>query len=319
MGPLMARKNLLKGLMGDAPPAPDDPAEAPRPRYSKGAIGAVGQSIADLKSRAINDIDPASIVDGGIRDRLEHDAEAHASLVASIRDYGQQVPVLLRPHPQEAGRFEVVYGRRRVQAIRDLGQTVKAMIRDLDDREAVVAQGQENSARRDLSFIEKANFARQMREAGYERRIICDALHIDKTIISRMLSVVNRVPIAIIEAIGAAPSIGRDRWLQLADLIEQNPERVKQHPALFGPARVETSDARFEALFASVTPRAVRAPSRVNVAPIRFGEEPTRGQIKRTSSAVTLSFDLGRSDGFDEWLVENLEEIHRDWQARRDE
>lgn len=315
----MARKNILNGLIGVPSTSPDKPVDVPRPRYTKGAIGAVGQSIADLKSRAINDIDPAYITDGGIRDRLEHDAEAHASLVASIRDYGQQVPVLLRPHPHEAGRFEVVYGRRRVQAIRDLGQTVKAMIRDLDDREAAVAQGQENSARRDLSFIEKANFAHQMREAGYDRRIICDALHIDKTVISRMLTVMDRVPIALIECIGAAPSIGRDRWLQLADLVEQNPQKAEHHPALFGPARVETSDGRFEALFDSLTPRAVKAPSRASVAPIRFGEEPARGQVKRTPSTVVLSFDLARSDGFDGWLIDNLEVIHRDWKARRDE
>ena len=71
----MARKNLLKGLM-DAPPAP--PAdEAParvdvaKPRYGSGAIGAVSQSISDLKSRAVQEIDPRMIDQGGLQDRLE--------------------------------------------------------------------------------------------------------------------------------------------------------------------------------------------------------------------------------------------------------
>ncbi len=143
--------------------------------------------------------------------------------MASLRDYGQQVPVLVRPHPETAGRYQIVYGRRRVLALRDLGQPVKALVRDLDDLGLVLAQGQENTARRDLSFIEKANFARQMVEAGYERRIACDALSIDKTLLSRMLSVTDRVPLALIEAIGAAPGIGRDRWLAFADLLAAHP------------------------------------------------------------------------------------------------
>lgn len=326
----MARKNLLKGLMGDgsAPsPAPSADREAAhtepaRPRYTKGPIGAVGQSIADLKSRALSDIDPELIDAGGIRDRLEHDGGAHAALVESIREYGQQVPVLLRPHPHQNGRYEIVYGRRRVQAIRDLGQKVKAMIRELDDREAVVAQGQENTARRDLSFIEKANFARQMREAGYDRRIICDALHIDKTVISRMLSVVDRVPYLVIEAIGAAPSIGRDRWLQLADLVEADPEGAGELPALLKDATDKASDARFEIVVAGLKNRKRPAPSQAaKTVPVvlRTSDGQNVGKARRSADKLTLTIETKAAAGFDDWLVENFEEIHREWQSRRGE
>ena len=324
----MARKNLLKGLMGDgtAPsPAPSAdrntvPAEPARPRYTKGPIGAVGQSIADLKSRALSEIDPELIDAGGIRDRLEHDDEAHAALVESIREYGQQVPVLVRPHPHQTGRYEIVYGRRRVQAIRDLGQKVKAMIRELDDREAVVAQGQENTARRDLSFIEKANFARQMRDAGYDRRIICDALHIDKTVISRMLSVVDRVPVPVIEAIGAAPSIGRDRWLQLADLVEANSADAGGLPALLKHATDKTSDARFEIVVAGLTkPKKATLAEAAKPAPVvlKTSDGQSDGQARRSAGRLTLTIETKAAAGFDDWLIENFEEIHREWQSRR--
>ncbi len=152
---------------------------------------------------------------GGLADRLESDAEADATLRQSIADHGQQVPVLVRPHPQTPGRFQIVFGRRRVLALRDLGQPVKALIRDLSDQELVLAQGQENTARRDLSFIEKVNFARQLQEHGYDRKVICDALSVDKTLVSRMLSLAERIAPDVIAMIGAAPSIGRDagrRW-----------------------------------------------------------------------------------------------------------
>ena len=97
----MARKNILKGLMeppknGDTPPARVD---AARPRYTTGAIGAVSQSIAHLKARAIVDIDPRMIDNAGLKDRLDDDPDL-AELTASIGEYGQQVPVLLRAQPQ---------------------------------------------------------------------------------------------------------------------------------------------------------------------------------------------------------------------------
>lgn len=323
----MARKNLLKDLMvtaaarAEAPaPEAEPTASAPRPRYSKGAIGAVSQSLAELKSRALTDIDPFLIEDGGVTDRLDDDdPEAHAMLVASLRDYGQQVPVLVRPHPETEGRYQIVYGRRRVRALRDLGQPVKAMIRDLDDRELVVAQGQENTARKDLTFIEKANFARQMRDAGYERKIICDALHVDKTQISRMLSVADAVPLALIEAIGAAPSVGRDRWLGLATLLAETGTGVGEAIAMANFAEARDSDGRFQGLMQALTLPRRRAKetgdSRDTVLKSAAGDPV--GKLARRDGRITLTIPAGVAQGFDDWLAENFDRIHSDWLASR--
>lgn len=312
----MARKNLLKGLM-DAPPAPpaDEAAarvDVARPRYGSGAIGAVSQSISDLKSRAVQEIDPRMIDQGGLQDRLEENAGL-AELVTSIREYGQQVPVLLRPNPNnDAERFQVVYGRRRVAALRELGLPVKALIRVLDDRAVILAQGQENSARRDLSFIEKVNFARQMQDMGYDRKVICDALHVDKTLISRMLSVSDRIPEALIQAIGAAPSVGRDRWLKLADLL---PGNQAQHAV--EAAQGETSDLRFEAVLIALTPRNPPAP-RSDV-PLRGADGTALGQMRRSGTKAVLTLNTKTAKGFEDWLAENIADLHHRWKTGRDE
>ncbi|PCH98346.1 MAG: hypothetical protein COB84_02300 [Rhodobacteraceae bacterium] len=58
-------------------------------------------------------------------------------------------------------------------------------------------------ARKDLSFVEKANFARQMRDADYDRKAICATLFIDKTVISRMLSIVDRIPVEVMRPSGS--------------------------------------------------------------------------------------------------------------------
>ena len=325
----MARKDLLKNLMGPAPERPEGDAasraslDTARPRSNKGAIGAVSRSIADLKARSIVEIDPFEIEAGGVKDRLEHDDADHARLMESLREYGQQVPVLVRPHPEMEGRFQIVYGRRRVLALRDLGQPVRALIRDLDDQSLVVAQGQENTARRDLSFIEKANFARQMSEAGYARKIICDALSIDKTVISRMFAITDRVPVALIEEIGAAPSVGRDRWLHLADIYEASSPDVEDALTILNVSGAESSDARFEATLDWLTQRNTRAEEARKAAEPRpreivRGDEGERlAEVVRSRGAVTLKLKSRDLDGFDDWLAENLTEIHRDWLARR--
>ena len=293
----MARKGILTGLMNNtAAPATETRVDPSKPRYGKGAIGAVSQSIAELKSRSIIQVDPRMIDDAGMQDRLETDDIP--ALAESIKLYGQQVPVLLRPNPNDPERYQVVYGRRRVAALKLLKQPIAAMVRVLNDRELVIAQGQENSARRDLSFIERANFARQMRDAGYERKVICDALNVDKTVISRMLSIVDSIPLPLIEAIGAAPTIGRDRWSKLADQLNGRD--------LTANAVGEESDQRFEAVFKSLTlPKTSAAkPNRITV----NGAEIAQVARKPNKTVLTLP-----KDGFDDWLVAHLEEIHRDW------
>ena len=51
------------------------------------------------------------------------------------------------------------------------------------------------------------------------------ALTIDDTLLSRMLSVAETVPATVIEAIGAAKTIGRDRWEELKKQVKEPAER----------------------------------------------------------------------------------------------
>ena len=319
-GAAMARKNLLKGLMDSAEATQAAPAPvSATPRYKKGAIGAVSQSIADLKSRSVSEIDLSLIDMAGHVDRLEEEDADLDALVRSIREYGQQVPVLLRPNPDHPERFQVVYGRRRLRALRALGQPAKALIRDLDDQALLIAQGQENSARKDLTFIERANFARQMRDDGYDRKIIGDALHVDKTVISRMLSVADVIPVELIEAIGPAPSVGRDRWLALADLMAKTNTSVAD--ALLRIERSVNSDERFKGLLSALSRSDAPAPKQ-KLRAAQVVTDADGNQIARASwsgKTMTLNISETTENGFDKWLLENLTRIHQDWKSTSDE
>lgn len=311
----MARKNLLKGLMDDPQETQTPPLEtkSATPRYAKGAIGAVSQSIAELKSRALVELVADQIDPGGVQDRLDDDPDAHAKLVASMRDYGQQVPVLVRHDPNTEGRYQIVFGRRRVAALKELGLPVKAMVRDLNDQDLVLAQGQENTARKDLSFIEKVNFARQMRDAGYARKVICDALSIDKTLISRMIAIADALPLPVLTTIGTAPSVGRDRWKQLTDRIAQTNSSEADLMALLSQITATRSDDRFDALMRRLQPPKA-APAEVRTLTDEDGAELAR--VKTTKAGLSLTFK--QAGGFDQWLADNIAEIHRDWKARGD-
>ena len=193
----MARKNILSGLLDENRPRPaETPPVAPEIKSASGmkgigALGAVTRSIDALAAKAeearqlqqqlatgavIVELEPQQIERSFISDRMVEDSEAFRDLVEAIRQRGQDSPILVRPHPGKPGKYQIAFGHRRARAAEALGIPVKAVVKELTDVEHVIAQGQENSARADLSFIERALFAGRLEIAGYSRDVIMSAL-----------------------------------------------------------------------------------------------------------------------------------------------
>lgn len=192
------------------------------------SLSGMAKSLQAAAAAAIREIDTRLIDESQFKDRVRDDDDEVIELAESIRAQGQLIPILVSPMP--GGRFRIVYGRRRLAALRHLGLAAKALVRELDEDQAVIAQGQENSFRKDLSWIEKAVFAKQLLDAGKSDQLVCDALNIDQkarkegdklTGLSRMRQVTARVSTELIEAIGPAPKTGRDRWYELAQQLEK--------------------------------------------------------------------------------------------------
>ncbi|TDE34666.1 plasmid partitioning protein RepB [Antarcticimicrobium sediminis] len=321
----MARKGILSNDTAPGKPRPEVAERAPM--MPRGAVGALQSSLSKLQENAVQEIDVALIDDAGFEDRLGQDSQAFTQLKDSLATYGQQVPVLLRPHSSKPGRFEIVYGRRRMKALRELGLPVKAMVRQLDDHALVMAQGQENTSRQDLSFIEKASFAAQLQEADYDRPTIAAALSIDLPMLSRMLTVGTAFDLPFLRQIGSAPGIGRDRWLSLAKLFQDPAAKSRAAAFMNGPDFAAlNSDARFEAVFE----RAARKPDTKAKPPapakprtLRSPDGKALADIRATSRGVTLSIPARTADGFDLWLNDNAEavinDLHARWKTERTE
>ena len=97
----------------------------------------------------------------------------------------------------------------------------------MDEVAHVIAQGQENTRRKDYSFIEKALFARRLIQLGHSKDVAKASLSVDDTLLSRMLSVTEVIPSDVVEGIGAARTIGRDRWEDFKKLFN-GPKSVDQ-------------------------------------------------------------------------------------------
>ncbi|MCX8997221.1 plasmid partitioning protein RepB [Rhizobiaceae bacterium BDR2-2] len=269
-----------------------------------------------LSGEAVVDLDPASIDASFVSDRMEDDPEAFGALVEAIRERGQDTPVLVRPHPRAEGRYQIVFGHRRVRAAALLERPVRAVIKPVSDVDHVIAQGQENSARENLSFIERAAFAQRLSDLGHERRTIQQALSVDAPMLTRMLSVTSRIPAAVIEAIGTAKTVGRDRWTELAQLVEHPGNRAVALAAIgkegFGAL---ASDARFECLVREV--RQASKPARRSPAPGTWAAEDQAVAAEFKGAGKSYSIALKSKDAvkFGRYISANLERLYEEFKT----
>ena len=136
-------------------------------------------------------------------------------------------------------------------AARSLGRPVRATVKQLSDDELVVAQGQENIERKDLSYLRARPVRCKARREGFlHEQTIMSAVSTDKASLSKLISVATSHSLSdILEAIGPAPKIGRDPWNQLLSALCDNKhalQTVRDDRHQCGVFEKKTSDERFE-------------------------------------------------------------------------
>ena len=281
------------------------------------------------------ELDPAEIQDERYSDRLDP-MDVH-DLRASIEQNGQTVPILVRRHATDPNRYLLVYGRRRLEAIRasDKVSKVRALIANLDDTAALRAQVSENTGRRDLSYIERALFAQELLDSGFGSQAqIAEVLNVTRSAVSMSISVAKAIGTALAQAIGPAHGVGRPRWealaKELADSRIENDDLsrvaldVRAKAAANEEAdedpQVDPSVAAFEAVARhvkkSVSSTLGKKPRSKTTALVIDGTPV--GAIKRSGRALRLDL-TDVDDAFAEWLdaraQDVLEELHDRWKG----
>lgn len=318
-------KSFLEPILQPAVTATAEPAPRQKPAVQSGALNSMNQAIANLATEAeeadrlraqleagetVVELDPALIHRSFVKDRLDdYSGTSFVELRESVRNTGQIVPVLVRPHPEIPGQYQLAFGHRRLEALRQIGSKVKAVVRPLSDEDLIRAQGKENTDRLDLSFIEKALFALRLEEMGIRRQVIMDALTTtSKGILSGMISLARSIPAELIEAIGPAPSIGRPRWESVASLIaEANGEDAWRQLIDDSAFRARSSDQRFEAVMRELTPRRAAVS---NERVIQTGEGRRIATAQFAKRAVKVTIQTKDSPDFAEFLLRKLPDIY---------
>jgi len=284
------------------------------------SLGQIAQAAEHAKAllasgESVIEIPPAQLDASFIRDRLSTEGPDVDLLVEAIKESGQRSPILVRPHPQHADRYQIVFGHRRARAAERLGRAVRAVVQNLTDEEVAVIQGQENSARTDLTYIERGLFAATLEESNFDRRVIMAALKMEKTQLSKLLALVHAISRSTIEAIGPAPKAGRPRWTALAErLAVATPERIQ---AIIKDSNFQAgdSDARFVRLFNELGSKPANQKRRAT--PVRIDGRKV-ATIERAGTTVSVIVDEKDAPSFGEFLAAQLPDIHREFQRRKE-
>lgn len=191
--------------------------------------GGLGKGLAELipvvgparPGEAVVEL-PLDLIDPNpFQPRREFDAAGLAELAASIKAQGMLQPVTVRRSGE--GRYQLIAGERRLRATRDLGRTViRAIVREVDDKQLAELSLVENLIRTDLNEIEVAEaLAALQRKFGYTVSDLAGALGRSRPAVSNTLRLLE-LPTPIQEQIrSGALTAGHGRALLAADPAER--------------------------------------------------------------------------------------------------
>ena len=331
------RMSMLDSLAAAGAPSPAPQTGAVTPMMTSNRALRSARDAVD--SHHVWELDPASIEDGRMADRL--DPADVMDLRDAIEANGQTVPILVRRAPGEDDRYLLVYGRRRLEAIRqsDKVTKVRALVTNLDDDSALRAQISENMGRRDLSFIEKALFAKDLVSSGFGNQSqVAEILTVTKSSRSMASAIADMVGPDLVRAIGAAHGIGRPRWESLGRAIDENgldredligiakearenaeTSMVVDDIASTNDPSIQTFLAVEKAVTKAIKPAKSPSPAPPSSVPLKIGGK-RGGTVKRTAKG--LSIELADGD-FADWVEtqvhDMIEDLHERWKQRSED
>lgn len=167
-------------------------------------------------------------------------SSAISGLVTSIREDGQQVPVVVRASAT-AGRYEVIAGSRRAKAVRiinaDAGgpkRLLLAEVRSLDDHSAWKLAAVENAERKDISPYERALNWRQALVSLFNNNQaeLARALSVNRSVVSRMIDLAN-LPEEIVDLVSRPEALSVHTAEKLGPALRD----AKRREAILGFAK----------------------------------------------------------------------------------
>ncbi len=229
-----------------------------------------------------------------LHDRLETtiSEESCREEIASFNKHGQLIPVLGRPLKGDpTHEVELIYGARRLFIARHLGIDLQVEMREIGDRDAIIAMDIENRLRSDISPYERAiSYASWLRGGLFQSQDdVARALKTSASQVSRLLKLA-RLPSVVVDAFSSPRDI-REVWgLEISECLDdperrKNVIRVARAIAAMNP-RPCGAEVHRQLMTSSVSGRRRRAAERDHV--ITDSSGAPRFRIRRLRSAVAL-------------------------------
>ena len=142
--------------------------------------------LKDVDEGGIHLIPVQQIVLNPTQPRLEMRQESLVELASSIEEKGLLQPIIIR---RKEGVYEIIAGERRFRAAKMAGlKEVPAIIKDVDDHEALELAMIENLQREDLNPVEIATvYQRFVEDFGYTHEDLAKKMGIERSSISNYI------------------------------------------------------------------------------------------------------------------------------------
>ena len=159
-------------------------------RGLKSLLGDDVPAVATAKD-VITDIDIDKLVAGTYQPRSRMEMERLKELADSIREQGVINPIVVRP--MKGGKYEIIAGERRFRASKLADRkTVPAIVRRVQDKDALAMALIENMQREDLNAMEEAlGIKRLIDEFGYTHEQAAQAIGRSRPATSNLLRLLS--------------------------------------------------------------------------------------------------------------------------------
>ena len=146
----------------------------------------VDQKEVSQEQAGVFQVETALIKDNRLQPRQTYDVVKIEELAASIKEKGLLQPVVVR---KAGAGFEVIAGERRLKAARKLGLArIPVIVKDVDDKEALVIALIENIQREELNPIEEAeSFRRLVEEFKHTQEDVARMVSKDRATVANLI------------------------------------------------------------------------------------------------------------------------------------
>lgn len=168
-----------------------------RDRLGKGLGALLGEYLEpEAQSGEIHELPVSAIVPNPVQPRRVFKEGELEELADSIRENGLLQPLVVRPAPAAAGRYELIVGERRLRAVTSLGWAdVAVLVRDASDETLLVLALVENLQREALNPLEEAEgYAALSEQYGMSQGDIANAVGKDRSTVANLLRLLKLPP-----------------------------------------------------------------------------------------------------------------------------